>query len=323
VCSGTFVASLNSGIYAPGTQSVSEAFGVGVEVGTLGTTLYVLGFAAGPLLWAPMSELQGRKWPFTISMLLGGIFTIASAISKDIQTLVITRFFAGVCGASPLSVVPGVLADIYNNTYRGVAISIYALAVFGGPFVAPFTGGFIATSYLGWRWTLYIPAILSLANGATALLLLEETFPACILTDKARALRKASGNWGIHSRHEKVEVDFGEMAEKYFTRPLKLLFTEPILLAVSLYMSFIYGLVYALLEAYPVVFEDIHGMSPGLAGLTFIPLLIGVCLALTFILSQQVAYRKKLRENNNVPVPEWRLRPTILGGPIFTIGLFW
>lgn len=50
-------------------------------------------------------------------MLIGAIFTIASGLAKDIQTLIICRFFAGVCGAGQLTVVPGVLADIYDNTH--------------------------------------------------------------------------------------------------------------------------------------------------------------------------------------------------------------
>ena len=323
VCSGTFIVALNSAIFAPGTNSASEEFGVGPEVGALGTTLYVLGFASGPLLWAPGSELKGRKWPLTISMLLGGIFTIASAAAKDIQTLIITRFFAGVCGASQLSVVPGVLSDVYDSIYRGIAISVYALTIFGGPFLAPFMGGFITSSYLGWRWTLYLPAILSLLNGAISLIFLRESYAACVLVAKAAAMRKATGNWAIHARHEEIEVDFGQLIEKYLTRPLRLLFTEPILLAISLYMSFIYGLVYALLEAYPIVFEEIHGMSPGVAGLMFMAPLVGVLIGLAFILSQQFTYRRKTRENNGISVPEWRLRPPVLGAPVFTVSLFW
>ncbi|CAG8039384.1 unnamed protein product [Penicillium salamii] len=323
VCSGTFIVSLTSAIFAPGIDEVSKAFGVSTVVGTLGTTLYVLGFSFGPVIWGPASELKGRKWPLTIAMLGGGIFTIASAVAKDLQTLIICRFFAGVCGASQLTVVPGVLADLYDNSTRGVAISLYALTVFVGPFMAPFVGGFIASSQLGWRWTLYIPAILSLVNGAISVLFLSETYPPCLLVAKAARIRKESGNWGIHARQEKLELDFSSLLEKYFMRPLKLLFMEPILLVVSLYMSFIYGLVYALLEAYPFVFESVYGMTPGVAGLMFIGLTIGVGLACTFILFRQVTYAKKLAENKGVPVPEWRLGPTLLGAPVFTVGLFW
>ncbi|KXG47017.1 Major facilitator superfamily domain, general substrate transporter [Penicillium griseofulvum] len=322
VCSGTFIVSLTSAIFAPGIDKVSKAFGVGTEVGTLGTTLYVLGFASGPLIWAPSSELRGRKWPLTVGMLGGGIFTIACAVSKNIQTLIICRFFAGMFGASQLTVVPGVLADLYNNTTRGAAISLYALTVFVGPFMAPFVGGFIASSYLGWRWTLYIPAIFSLGNGLVSVLFLDETYPPCILVAKAVAIRKESQK-NILARHEEIEVSISGLVEKYFTRPLKLLFTEPIILVVSVYMSFIYGLVYALLEAYPFVFEHVYGMTPAIAGLMFIGLIVGVVLACAFILFGQLDYARKLAENKGVTVPEWRLAPTLLGAPVFTIGLFW
>lgn len=35
------------------------------------------------------------------------------------------------------------------------------------------------------------------------------------------------------------------------------------------------------------------------------------------------AYNRKLAANNNMPVPEWRLPPVIVGGVSFGIGLFW
>ncbi|KAJ5183461.1 hypothetical protein N7492_001077 [Penicillium capsulatum] len=323
VCSGTFIGALTSAIFAPGSNSISKEFGVGSEVGKLGTTLYVLGFASGPLFWAPWSELRGRKWPLTIAMLGGGVFTIASAVGKDIQTVIICRFFAGMCGASQFTVVPGVLSDVYDNTYRGMAISLYALTVFVGPFMGPFIGGFIASSYLGWRWTLYIPAILSLVNGAISVVFLRETYPPCLLVAKAAALRQKTSIWGIHARQERDEVDVKEMIEKYFTRPLKLLIMEPIILLVSLYMSFIYGLVYALLEAYPFVFENVYDMSPGVGGLPFLGLIIGTLLGCLFILLQHPSYTRNLAKNKNVPVPEWRLTPAIVGAPLFTIGIFW
>ncbi|KAL3476582.1 major facilitator superfamily domain-containing protein [Aspergillus californicus] len=322
-CSGTFIASLNSAMFSPGIDKASREFGVGREVITLGTTLFVLGFATGPMIWAPMSELLGRRLPLLIAIFGEGIFTIACAVAKDVQTLIICRFFAGVCGACQLTVVPGLLADLYDNTYRGVAIAVYALTVFGGPFVAPITGGFTASSYLGWRWTLYIPAFLAFAISLLSLFWLKEPYAPSILTEKARLLRKESGNWGIHSKQEEVDLDIGNLIEKYLTRPLRLLVTEPVLLLISLYMSFIYGLVYALLVAYPYVFEHTYGMRPGIAGLPFIGLIVGVLFGLGFILSQQRRYTEKLAANNNIPVPEWRLLPTMIGAPMFTIGLFW
>ncbi|KAL4928884.1 MFS transporter/fungal specific transcription factor domain-containing protein [Aspergillus undulatus] len=323
VCFGTLTASFTSAIFAPGTEGASKAFDVGSEVGTLGTTLYVLGFAFGPVIWAPASELIGRRWPLTIGMLGGAIFTIASAVAKDIQTLAICRFFAGTFGASQLSVVPAVLSDIWDSRHRGDVMALYALTVFVGPFIAPSIGGFIATSYLGWRWTLYIPAFISFASGILLLISLKETYAPLLLISKAAALRKRTSNWGIHAKHEELEVKFGELLRKYFTRPLQMLITEPILLLISIYMSFIYGIVYALVSAYPYIFETVHGMAPGIAGLAFIGLIIGAFLAVGFIIFQHAGYAKKVAANGNVPVPEWRLSSTAVGAPVFAIGIFW
>ena len=260
--------------------------------------------------------------PLAIGMFGCAIFTIASAVAKDIQTLIICRFFAGMFGASQLSVVPAVLSDIYNNNHRGIAIALYSLTVFVGPFSAPFIGGFITTNFLGWRWTLYIPAFMGLASGSLFILSLKETYTPVLLVSKAAAMRRQTLNWGIHAKQDELEVNFGELMRKYFTRPLQMLVTEPIILLISLYMSFIYGIVYALLEAYPYVFETVYGMSPGTAGLAFIGLIIGQVLACGFILSQHSVYTK-LAANNNVPVPEWRLLPATIGAPVFTVGIFW
>ena len=215
------------------------------------------------------------------------------------------------------------LADIYTDVHRGVAISIYALAVFGGPLLAPFVGGFISMSYLGWRWTLYLPAIMGFLDVPLLLIWLKETYHATILIEKAVVIRRRTGNWAVHARQEKVELDFREITRKYFTRPLRMLATEPIVLTVSLYMSFIYGIVYALLEAYPYVFQDMYGMNLGVSGLPFLGLFTGVLLALVFILSQQGSYVKKLAANNNQPIPEWRLLPAMPGAFAFAAGLFW
>jgi DHA1 family multidrug resistance protein-like MFS transporter len=323
VCYGTFVSAFDSGLFAPGGTYASEEFGVSRIVGLLGTSLFMLGFFFGPIIWAPGSEVIGRRWPLLIGMLGLSIFTIGAATAANIQTLIICRFFSGVCGVSPLCVVPGVLADMYNNVWRGVAVTLYALTIFLGPLAAPFMGGFISMSSLGWRWTLYIPAILGFIDVLLILAFVDESYVALILTEKAVEVRKETGNWAIHSRQERIEFNPQEMVRKYFTRPIKMLFTEPIVFLVSLYMSFIYGIVYALLVAYPYVFEEIYDMNPGVRGLPFLGLITGVVLAVVVILALHGTYANKLKLNNDVPIPEWRLEYPIIGAPIFTIGLFW
>lgn len=323
LCYGTFAGSFTSAVFSAAISGFSKEFNTSTEIGSLGVTLYVLGFAAGPTIWAPGSELIGRRWPLSLGLLGCAIFTVACAVAKDIQTIMICRFFAGLFSASPISVVPAVFADLFNNTQRGVVMSIFCMAVFIGPFSAPFVGGFIAMSSLGWRWIMYISAIMVFLGFVLVFVFFEETYAPVILVRKAATLRRQTRNWGIHAKQDEVEVDLTELLRSNFARPIVMLVTEPILLLVSLYISFVYGLMYALLGAYPVVFEGVYGMSTGVGGLAFIGIIIGELLGGVYILLIQGSYKAKLAANGDKPIPEWRLGPAIIGAVLFAGGMFW
>lgn len=209
---------------------------VNPEVGTLATSLFVLGYAFGPLVWAPMSELYGRRIPIIVSAFGFSIFTIAVATAENIQTIEICRFFSGAFGSCPLVCVAAVFADIFNNETRGLAVAVFSATVFMGPLLAPFIGGFIVDSYLGWRWTMYISSFMGFTAFALCVLFLEESYPPVVLVSKASELRRRTKNWGIHAKQEEIEVDIKELLSKNLSRPMRILFTEPIVLAITIYM---------------------------------------------------------------------------------------
>lgn len=319
----TFCASFGSSIFSAATNTVAEEFGVSRVVGVLGVSLYVLGFSTGPILWAPCSELYGRKAPLLIASFGFCIFNIAVATAKDAQTVFISRFFAGFMGACPITCVGAVFADLFSNRQRGLAITVFSMTVFTGPLIAPFVGGFIVMSDLGWRWTEWITAILGFIGLALSLIFLEETYPPVILVNKAADLRRRTRNWGIHAKHEEIEIDLRELLEKNLSRPMRMLFTEPIVLLISIYMAFIYGLLYLFLTFYPMVFQQIHGFNAGVGGLPFFGMIVGELLSGAYMILLQPSYNRKLAANDNMPIPEWRLPPVIVGGVCFAIGLFW
>lgn len=153
----TMGATFSSSVYSAGTQQIAKEFNVGRTVSTLGTSLLLFGFGIGPLLWAPLSEVYGRKPAVLAPYFISAIFAFGTATAKDIQTVMITRFFAGVFGSAPVTNTGGVLGDIWSAKQRGVAIVGYAMAVVGGPTLGPIIGGAVVqTSYLGWRWTEYV-----------------------------------------------------------------------------------------------------------------------------------------------------------------------
>lgn len=161
----TLAVALLSSVYAGGREGIVDEFDIGGEVFTLGVSLFVLGFALGPLLWAPLSEMYGRQilYIFTYGALTS--FTAGAAGSKNIQTLLILRCLAGAVGSSPLTGAVGVIADLFNANERGPAMSMFAAAPFLGPVLGPIVGGYIGET-IGWRWIQGVMAVFTGTMGA-------------------------------------------------------------------------------------------------------------------------------------------------------------
>ena len=156
----TFVTTFTSAIFSTAITGTSKKFEVSTEIMTLGTSLFLVGFTFGPIVWGPLSELYGRRLPLFIGTLAMCLFQVGVATARNVYTIMICRFFAGLFGSAPLAVVGGSLADFWDPVERGVTVGIYSMCTFIGPVAAPIIGGYVAESYLGWRWTEYIAVIL-------------------------------------------------------------------------------------------------------------------------------------------------------------------
>ncbi|KAI9776619.1 MAG: hypothetical protein M1835_005468 [Candelina submexicana] len=311
-----------SSVYSPGISPIAKEFHVGEEVSLLGLSLLLLGFGLGPLLWAPLSEVYGRKPAVLAPYFLAAIFSFGTATAKDIQTVMLTRFFAGFFGSAPVTNTGGVLSDIWSPTQRGTAIVGYAFAVVGGPTLGPIAGGAIVQSYLGWRWTEYeTTGIMMMFFLTLDVLVLDESYPPVLLVYKARRLRIESGNWALHARHEEWDVSVKEMVEKFLIRPFQLLLT-PICFLVAAYASFVYGILYLNLAAFPIAFQGKRGWNLVVGALPFLALLIGIVFGGALNIANSNFYNRRFIANNHRAIPEARLPPMMIGSIFFTGGLF-
>lgn len=74
-----------------------------------------------------------------------------------------------------------------------------------------------------------------------------------------------------------------------------------------------------LFGAFPVVFQQERGWSPGIGGLAFLGVLVGFMIALAYtIFYENPRYAKLLAKEGWLP-PEQRLLPAILGGILLPI----
>ncbi|KAK5996387.1 Major facilitator superfamily multidrug transporter FLU1 [Cladobotryum mycophilum] len=294
------------------------------EVAVLMMALFLLGFAFGPLLWAPVSEVYGRKWSMLPPVFVLGLFSVGTATSKDAASILVTRFLAGIFGSAPISNVSAALGDFYGPKTRGIAMTVLAMCVVGGPTIAPVIGAAITVNpQMGWRWTEYIEAILAFAAVALCTLCLPETYGPVLLRRKAERLRKTTGDARWWHPHEQEKVNVNNIVTKYLSRPMRMFFTEPMVACIAVYASYVYGLLFLTLEVFPIVFREQRKYGVVVATLPYLGIFVGVLCAIFINLINQPLYIKAMKKNKNRSVPEARLPPMIIGVVLFAVGLFW
>ncbi|KAI4105675.1 MAG: hypothetical protein L6R37_002574 [Teloschistes peruensis] len=310
-----------SSVYSPAIQPISQQFHVGTEVSLLGLSVLLVGFGLGPLIWAPLSEVYGRKPAVLAPYFLAAVFSFGTATAKDIQTIIITRFFAGFFGSAPVTNTGGVLGDIWTPEVRGTAIVGYAFAVVGGPVLGPIAGGAIVQSYLRWRWTEYLTGIMMMFILVLDVLILDESYPPRLLVFKARRLRILTGNWALHAKFEEWDVSLKELVVKFGIRPFQMLLT-PICFFVALYASFVYAILYANLASFPIAFQEERGWNQVVGALPFLALMLGIIVGGVANVLNSKFYNTRFIANGRRPVPEARLPPMMIGSLFFAGGLF-
>ncbi|KAE8385193.1 major facilitator superfamily domain-containing protein [Aspergillus alliaceus] len=292
------VGALGSSITSSAQNAIAKYVNISTEVAPLTVALFVLGWAFGPIIWAPISELYGRRIGMLPALLILGLFSIGTATSQDAQSIFLTRFFGGIFASAPISNIPAALGDIYGPEARGIAMAFVSICITGGPTLGPIiSAAVVIKPDLGWRWAEYIEEIAALSLSVICFLCLPETYAPVLLKRKAQKLRKETGD--------------------------SMLFTEPQVTFVALYASFTYALIYLTLEVFPIVFEEHRHWHLVPSTLPFLGILVGVsCAALVNFLNQP-RYKRAIQKNNGKPVPKARLPPIFIGGILLTGGLFW
>ncbi|KAM0792068.1 hypothetical protein ACM66B_004773 [Microbotryomycetes sp. NB124-2] len=321
----TVVVTFASSAPSTGVRDIAQEFAVGLVPANLVTSMFLLGFCTGPMLWAPLSEMFGRRPLFIVTFLGFAIFQIPCALTPTFGGLIVSRFIAGTFAASPLTNCGGVVADIWDAVGRGPAMSLFSGSVFIGPVVGPIIGGFVSESYLGWRWTFWIIGIWALASWVLICVLLPETYHPALLAKKAKKLRKEEPekNAKLYADLERADFSPKTLVTRTLGRPFIMLATEPILLLVTIYLSVVYGLLYATFSVFPIVWEQLRGFSAGLGGLIFIGVGIGTTIGAILNVIMQRHYRHIVPKWHGHPPPEERLYGAMTAGPILVVGLFW
>ncbi|ORE07526.1 MFS general substrate transporter [Rhizopus microsporus var. microsporus] len=313
-------AAFGSSVITGRLDGVVESFGCSHEVAILQVSLMVIGFMIGPLLWSPASEIMGRKPIYIVALGLYTVFNIPCAVAKNIETVLVCRFFCGFFASVALTLAGGSISDIFPAETRGYAVAYFAAAPYAGPVLGPIVGGWISIGTQSWRWIYWVNMIFA---GVTWILsiILPETYHPILLARRAKKLRKETGDPTYVTVEEEFPVPISELVQANLIRPFVMLATEPILILMSLYIAIIYALLYAFFFAYPIIFGRIYHMNDGFIGLTFIGILIGAGFALIATPYFEKIYRNTIKKNGKA-TPEDRLMGMMFAAPFVPISLF-
>ncbi|KAI1147590.1 MFS general substrate transporter [Nemania diffusa] len=302
----TFLTPLSSSAFAPGVPLVLAEFNNYSSIlATFVVSIFILGFATGPLLIAPLSEMYGRLKIYHCCNVLFVVFTIACAVASSFEQLLAFRFLAGFAGVATVTCGSGSIADMIPREQRGVAISVWSSGPLFGPIVGPVIGGFLVEAK-GWRWAFWLVAILAGVFTVTGFFVLRESYAPVLLERKARKLRESTGNDAYRSKFDNGKST-SQLLKEALIRPVKLLLFSPPVTLMSIYIAILYGLSYILFTTFTFVFEDQYGFTASRAGLSFLGSGVGTIIGLFYgsLISDPVI--KKAIAKKGAAEPEDRL----------------
>ncbi|KAI8980640.1 MFS general substrate transporter [Trametes punicea] len=277
----TFASSAPTGIM----PQLVEQFGFGDEVAKLPISLFVSGYCVRPLVWGPLSEQFDRKPIFIGSFFVYTCSQVGSALAPNTAAILMFRLLGGTFSGAPPANSGAVMSDIWDVDVRGMALSFFALAPFAGSALGPMVSGFMGVAGLSWRWVFWLSTFFT--GGCLMLIVftLPETYEPVLLVQRAQMLRKETGDPRYWAPLEKQAIALAPPGR---------------LRSMKRRLSFIYGVMYLLFEAYPIVFTEGHGFNAGISGLMFLPIFIGA----------SPRYVELVREFAPNPVPpEYRTEP--------------
>ena len=124
-------------MFAPGAASLAKEFHItSSTIVSLTVSIYLCGFAVGPMFIAPLSELYGRLVIYHTCNVIYIGFIIGCALGKNTAMFLVFRFLAGCASSGPLTVGGGTVADVIPPAQRGRVMSLF----FMGPLLGPVGG---------------------------------------------------------------------------------------------------------------------------------------------------------------------------------------
>lgn len=271
-----------------------------------------------------MSEIYGRAICYNVANVFFVIFSIGTALSKNMGMLIAFRFLMGFAGSTPITNGSGTIADMFPPEQRGRAMAVWAMGPMLGPCIGPVAGGYLVQG-LSWRWVFWIISIASGVIAFACFFIVSETYHPILIDAKVKRLRKETGNQDLYNGLKDLSVSEKMRLQQAIIRPLKILFKLPNVTVMSLYVAVVFGILYLLISTFTFVYGRNYQFGTGTVGLAYIPTGIGCILGMaTFGTLSDMEVKKRV-DRGEEAVPEDRLPVYMIAisGVSVPAALFW
>ncbi|MDR2462343.1 MAG: multidrug effflux MFS transporter [Verrucomicrobiales bacterium] len=167
---------LATDMYLPAFPGIAGEFSVSIGAIQLTLAVFLLGLAAGQLLWGTLSDHTGRRLPLLAGCALFAVMAAWGAAAASVSALMVARFFMGLGASAGVVVTRAIVRDLFEE--REAANCYSLMMIVGGiaPIVAPFLGSMLLT-HGGWRGIFWALTGFGALCVALALWQVEETLP--------------------------------------------------------------------------------------------------------------------------------------------------
>jgi DHA1 family bicyclomycin/chloramphenicol resistance-like MFS transporter len=219
-------------------------------------TAFLVGVAAGQLVFGPLSDRWGRRGPLVVGALLCVAASVVAALAPDVAVLVVARLVQGLTGAAGMVVGRAVISDLATGKAAARAFSVMMMVGGIAPILAPFVGSLLVGP-VGWRGILWVVAALAAVMLVSVLGVVRETLPAA-RRSAARAATSTAGTTAGTSAGPSVQRAGGSRA-----------LLSRAYLGHTLAFAFAFAVMMAYISASPFVYQVMVGMSPVTYGIVF------------------------------------------------------
>ncbi|GJF26955.1 MFS transporter [Streptomyces sp. HO565] len=180
---GMFAAILSSTIVTNALPEIIGDLGGGQSAYTWVVTASLLAMTASTPLWGKLADLVSKKALVQIALCVYVLGSVVAGLAQNPAMLIGARVIQGL-GAGGLSalaqiIMAAMISPRERGRYSGYLGATFAVATVGGPLL----GGVITdTSWLGWRWCLYVGVPFAII----ALIVLQKTLHLPVLKRKVK-----------------------------------------------------------------------------------------------------------------------------------------